>query len=67
MNFLPKSLGDLSKIQFDMKLMLTEQRAQRVDLARVIQLVRLMVELNKKSRLLEPFDEAIPTEETEVD
>ncbi len=42
MNFLPKSVlaTDLSKIQFDIKLILTEQRAQRVDLARVIQLVR---------------------------
>ncbi len=41
MNFLSKSPEvDFQKIHFDIQLLLTEQRAQRVDLARVINLVR---------------------------
>ncbi len=62
MNFLTKSAyeSDLHKIQFDIQLMLTEQRAQRVDLARVIQLVRDMID---KSSGRVPVYEEYPEEE----
>ncbi len=44
-NFLSKSPDrDLQKIHFDIQLILTEQRAQRVDLARVIQLIRKCIQ-----------------------
>ncbi len=63
-NFLSKSVldADLQKIQNDIQLMLTEQRAQRVDLARVIQLTRSMI---KQVGLKNPYtsDEEYPEEE----
>ncbi len=64
MNFPSKSREDFHKIHFNIELILTEQRAQRVDLARVIQLVRQA--MNDKSALRE-YDDSIPTGEQEVD
>ncbi len=64
MNFPSKSREDFHKIHFNIELILTEQRAQRVDLARVIQLVRQV--MNDKSTLKE-YDESIPVGETEID
>ncbi len=67
-NFLSKSdySSDLQKIQFDIQLMLTEQRAQRVDLARVIQLVRKCI-AESDDKPLETYDQLYPEEEQAVD
>ncbi len=67
MNFPSKSREDLQKIQFDIQLVLTEQRAQRVDLARVIQLTRSVLQQFSDKKSLEDYDNSIPTLETEVD
>jgi len=68
-NFLSKSDldSDLQKIHLDIQLMLTEQRAQRVDLARVIQLVRSMVDQVNNTKSVEQFGTEYPEEELEVD
>ncbi len=66
-NFLSKSpLEDLQKIQFDIQLVLTEQRAQRVDLARVIQLVRVMIQKSEPEPIPDKYVE-YPEEEHVVD
>ncbi len=66
-NFLSKSpLEDLQKIQFDIQLVLTEQRAQRVDLARVIQLVRVMIQKSDSETGPNSYNE-YPEEEHVVD
>ncbi len=63
-NFLSKSpLEDLQKIQNNIQLMLTEQRAQRVDLARVIQLVRSMINQVNDNKNLESYDKDYSEEE----